>query len=121
MGDWSQTVEDREKGELIGFVGHNEPTDSGKRFVAPSDQPLTDVRRVAVKNTESAGIDVADAPALDSDPSEVQSGAGTVASTGGDDGRVSASSQSDGDDEGQHAANETRQHPDHVDHRSDKN
>ncbi len=84
MPDWSDTVKDRERGEVVGFIGHNEPIEAAEVSRATSDQPIEDVRRVAIENTEAAGQ-----PVSDTEPqylSDVPSGTGTVEETGGDKG-----------------------------------
>lgn len=88
MGDWKDTLKDRENGELVGFVGHNEAVEEREEQKAAPDQPITDVRRVAVDDTEAAGVKVADAPVPETNTSQVSSGAGQVESTGGDEGNA---------------------------------
>lgn len=94
MGDWTQTVKDRENGEVVGFIGHNEPIDA-QPSTKPDGEPLFDVRRVAIDDAKAADREVVDPvqpPATDAQVSSVPSGSGTVEQTGGDQGNASGSS-----------------------------
>lgn len=71
MSDWADTVKDRENGEAVGYIGHDEPVDNGKRYVAADNEPIEDIRRDAVGQAEAANADVVDVPqppAAKSDP-----------------------------------------------------
>lgn len=60
--DWDDTVKDRENGEVVGHIGHDETIAANGAPVTRDDLPIEDVRKDAVESTEAAGEQVVDVP-----------------------------------------------------------